>query len=337
MAAIHLASTSNDPLLHVQAYRHQRDAIRELQSMLQVLDMASTEPALATIMMMQVSARLFSADDEANVANHLLGAKAMIARYRMDGRSASSSIRFLFSLFAYHDILSSISRGSRPFVNHDADFTAAEGEKNFENIADILLRVSRTSELQDVIRQRRLGSADWIMADSTLTEEEDATGKALQQELLAMEFDYPKVDVTSNDSDVQLTTEAYRHAAFIYLYRTWLNIGAPNPISLDHVKRCLDCIARIDTGSPLSSAHVWPLFTAGCEAVDPAQREFVRIRFRDMYTCKRFPSLKRVLRDVEDVWVAKDLEQQMGGQDGMAKVDCIQVILNKRGREVDLA
>jgi hypothetical protein len=44
-----------------------------------------------------------------------------------------------------------------------------------------------------------------------------------------------------------------------------------------------------------------------------------------------------VMRDIEDVWVAKDMEEQLKGQDGMAKVDCIQVILRRRGRQVDLA
>jgi hypothetical protein len=43
------------------------------------------------------------------------------------------------------------------------------------------------------------------------------------------------------------------------------------------------------------------------------------------------------MRDIEHVWEAKDMEQQTKGQAGMAKVDCIQVILKRRGREVELA
>jgi hypothetical protein len=82
---------------------------------------------------------------------------------------------------------------------------------------------------------------------------------------------------------------------------------------------------------------MWPLFTAGCEAIDSTQRQFVRDRFEELYAVKHFPNLKRVLRDIEHVWAAKDMEQQTKGQVGMAKVDCIQVILKGRGREVDLA
>ncbi|KAH9882668.1 hypothetical protein J1614_000904 [Plenodomus biglobosus] len=331
MAASHMSSTSQDTTLSLQAYRHQRDAIRELQRMIQAPSEANMEPALATVMMMQVSARLFGEDDEARVANHLMGAKAMIAQFGTGGQSISSRIRFLLSLFAYHDILSSVSRGAPPLVDHGSDFTAVEGERDMESIANVLLIVARVSELQDRIRQRRAGSVE-----SALSEEEDATGRELQQKLLAMDFPCSRSTAAVDDSDIRCTAEAYRHAAFIYLYRTWLDIGAPNPISVDHVKRCLEYIERVEVSSPLTSAHVWPLFTAGCEAIDEEQRNFVRNRFGDMYTLKRFPSLKRVMGDIEHVWAAKDLEEQMKGQDGMAKVDCIQVILRRKGREVDL-
>lgn len=332
MAAAHMSSASGDVTLSIQAHRHERDAIRELQHMIRAPTKVEMEPALATVMMMQVSARLFGDDDEASVANHLMGAKAMIAHFGKGSQPTSSRIRFLMSLFAYHDILSSVSRGAPPLINHESDFAAVEGERDMQSIAKVLLIVARISELQDRIRQRRVGTEE-----AALNEEEDAIGRELQQRLLAMDFTCSTTTATVNGSDISCTAEAYRHAAFIYLYRTWLDIGAPNRISVDHVKRCLQYIERVEVSSPVTSAHVWPLFTAGCEAIDEEQRDFVRNRFGAMYTLKRFPSLKRVMRDIEDVWVAKDLEQQMKGQDGMAKVDCIQVILKRRGREVDLA
>jgi hypothetical protein len=327
MAATHLALATHDPTLRFQAYRHQRDAIHLLQDLIQDPVQAQSEPALATVLMMQISARLFGEDDEINVANHLLGAKAMIARRGgVDGWSNSSSARFLLSLFAYHDILSSISRGHRPLFDHASDFTAVESADDMESIAKVLLLVARTSMLQHTIKTRREGSDQAV-----LSEEEDATGREIQQMLLNMDFSH------NTDSAIQQTAEAYRHAAFIYLYRTWLGVGAPNPISVDHIQRCLAYIAQVDISSPLTSSHVWPLFTAGCEVIDATQRQFVRHRFHKMYVSKRFPSWNRVMRDIEDVWVAKDLEEQTQGQDGMAKVDCIQVILRRRGREVDLA
>jgi hypothetical protein len=329
MAANHLALSSHDNSWKVHAFRHQQDAIRELQGIIQDPQQAATEPALATVLMMQVSARLFGDEDDASVANHLAGAKAMITRRgNLHSSSTSSSIKFLLSLFAYHDILSSVSRGSQPLADHDTEFAAVEDEPDMEGIAKVLLAVARISQLQHLIKERRKDPTE-----GALSEEENETGKGIQQSLLTMEATVGLDETT----DISCTTEAYRHAAFIYLYRTWLDIGAPNPISMDHVQRCIECIRQVDVTSPLTSAHVWPLFTAGCEAIDSTQRQFVRDRFEEMYTAKKFPSLRRVMRDIEDVWGAKDMEQQMKGQDGMAKVDCIQVILRRRGREVDLA
>jgi hypothetical protein len=330
MAAHHLALSSDNASWKVQAFRHEQDAIHELQSIIVDPNQAATEPALATVLMMQVSARLFRDDGDASIANHLAGAKAMIARRgRSQNTASTASTKFLLSLFAYHDILSSVSRGSKPLAEHDTSFAALEDEPEMENIAKILLAVARVSQLQYTIKARRLGSSD----AAVLSESENAMGRDIQQTLLAMQFG----DTSKEATDISRTAEAYRHAAFIYLYRTWLDIGAPNHISMDHVQRCLDHIRRVDAGSPLTTAHIWPLFTAGCEAIDTTQRQFVRERFEQMYTSKRFPSLRCVMRDIEDVWSAKDAEKQTVGQDGMAKVDCIQVILRRRGREVNLA
>lgn len=331
MAANHLALQTSEPSLRLQAYRHQRDAIHLLQSLIQDPQQAYSESALATVLMMQVSARLFGEDDEASVVNHLMGAKAMIARRAVPDWLSSSSARFLLSLFAYHDILSSISRGHRPLFDHAAEFEAVEGAENMRCIAKVLLVVARTSQLQHAIKTRRAGSAE-----HALTEEEDATGRQLQQELLAMQFVAPRHE-SPGDEDITYTAEAYRHAAFIYLYRTWLGVGAPNPISAEHIHHCLSFLSLIKITSPLTSSHVWPLFSAGCEAIDPQQRAFVRERFRDMYAARLFPSWRRVGRDVEVVWEAKDGERKRGGGEGMERVDCIQVLLGRGGREVDLA
>ncbi|KAH7067952.1 fungal-specific transcription factor domain-containing protein [Paraphoma chrysanthemicola] len=324
MAANHLSLSSQDPSLRYQAYRHQQDAIHELQTVIQDPSQAASEPALATVLMMQLSGKLFGNDDDASVANHLAGAKAMIARRGSSSESTSSTANFLLSLFAYHDILASVSRGSQPLADHEHDFAAVEGEADMQSVAQVLLTVARISQLQHAIKARQA-----VSTATTLSEEEDATGRDIQQTLLSMCF-----QPGNTASDIVLTAEAYRHAAFIYLYRTWLSIGAPNPITMDHVTRCLSFIRLVSVTSPLTSAHIWPLFTAGCEAIDVAQREFVRVRFEDMYAEKRFPSLRRVLRDVQHVWVAKDAEV---GRDSREKVDCIQVILRSRGREVDLA
>lgn len=331
MAANHLSLVSGDSSLRISAFRHQQDAIRLLQHIIQDPSLADYEPALATVMMMQVSARLFGDEEGPYVANHLIGANAMILR--RGGLAAwrtSSTARFLLSLFAYHDILSSVSRGSSPLIDHTPEFTAVEGTQSMEGIAQVLHVVARISALQAQARVERTTSSHQGLSEPLF-----ALGSEIQQVLLAMNFTNEADDET--DRDIKLTAEAYRHAAFIYLYRVWLDIGAPNPNTLGHVQQCISCIEQVPNDSPLASAHMWPLFTAGCEAVDSAQRMFVQSRFAAMYSSRKFPSLKRVMRDIEVVWATKDMEQLTNGLDKMSKVDCIQVILRRRGREVDFA
>ena len=327
MAATHLSLATGDTSLRFEAYKHQRDAIHMLQLLIQDPYQADEDPTLATVMMMQVSARLFGDEEEAHAANHLTGAKAMIARRRSRlGNGPSSSEQFLTSLFAYHDILSSVSRGSPPLDIHNADFDAIEGAPSMKGVAMVLQIVARISAFHERAKAER-----FLYNRSNLEGDNFMIGARIQQELLDLTFDIPMTN--SELRNINLTAEAYRQAAFIYLYRVWIDVGAPNPTTVKHVEECLACIKQVPPDSPLASSHTWPLFTAGCETFDEMQRQFVRGRFLSMYESRKFPSLKRVLRDVEDVWDAKDAEQVMGGM----KLDCIQVILQRRGREVDLA
>ncbi|KAF9737299.1 fungal Zn binuclear cluster domain containing protein [Paraphaeosphaeria minitans] len=322
MAATHFGLVSGDTKLRLEAYKHQHEAIQLLQEAIQDPYQADADPTLATVMMMQISARLFGDEEEAHAANHLTGAKAMISRRRARSSSTSSSAEFLNSLYAYHDILSSVSRGSSPLDAHGSEFTAIEGSAKMSSIAKVLQVVAHISKFHDAAKAERL-----LLKSSDLHGDNFNLGAQLQQTLLNLAFDLEMIT-----PDISFTAEAYRHAAFIYLYRVWLDMGSPNPTTLKHVQECLAYIEQVPVDSQLASSHVWPLFTAGCEAMNATQRIFVRERFQAMYELRKFPSLKRVLRDIEDVWAVKDAEQ-MGG----LKVDCIQVILRRRGREVDLA
>jgi hypothetical protein len=57
----------------------------------------------------------------------------------------------------------------------------------------------------------------------------------------------------SSHIDIILPTEAYRHAAFINLYRVSLDVGAPHLVILGHVQQCLTATREINIGSPLSA------------------------------------------------------------------------------------
>ncbi|KAI1407663.1 fungal-specific transcription factor domain-containing protein [Hypoxylon sp. FL1857] len=280
IAACHLAILRHEDSLHTLATRHRLVAVSSLRETIQT---ESPELSLATILMLQVSERLFTMDSG---VDHLIGAKAIINQGGINMRDDSST-SFLLSLCSYHDVLASVSRGTSPVFEFHGRFPI-EGMESMK-------------ELTSVLR---------IAALNALDQSDDAMG------------------------DVEHTVQAYKHAAFIYLYRVWHNQGAPYLSPLKHTRSCLTHLGLVPVNSPLVSAQVWPLWTAGCESVDQDQRQFVRDRVDSMYEARHLPSLRRIKQDIEEVWKIKDEQRNLIGIDN---VDCIKAILRTRQREADLA
>ncbi|KAI9041118.1 Zn(II)2Cys6 transcription factor [Aspergillus affinis] len=330
MAATHLARLTDDTSLQVVADRHQQAALNRLRTLVGDPVQSRSQATLAAVLMMLVSTRLFADEEDTTpcLVNHLQGASAMIGQ-RLNGHAPAPltpTERFLLSLFSYHDILSSVSRGARPLWESTSEFSAVEDIACTHRITAVLHLVARISQLQ------QLKTADANQPGCSF----HVTAAAIEISLQGL-GPLSSGDTRDNSWEraIESTVQAYRHAAFIYLYRVWFDVGAPSPTTLEHVEQCLSALEEVPATSPLVSAHGWPLFTAGCESILPSQRDLVRARFDQMYATRHFPSLRRIKGDMEEVWARKDAEQRIAGLDGMAKVDCIQVILRRRGREVN--
>jgi hypothetical protein len=319
MAARHLAVALDELELGIAAQKYQQQGIQYLSQALRDPVESCSDSTLASILMMQVSAS-FSADDEPR-ANHLLGAKWIITQRGGPSACSESRSRFLLSLFTYHDVLSSISKGEKPMLDHN--YSPLPGADELMGCTtSVLSIVSQISDLQSL---KKAASMD---ESGNQDAELPSTGMVLEAKLKTWKAPstYPMLN--------QQTAEAYRHAALIYLYRVIYNIGAPHPLTLSHVRKCLDSLGTIPSQSSLASIHVWPLFTAGCESVSIQDREFVCQRFQEMYAQRRMLSLKRVQRAIEDVWADKDQEASHD-VDRMVKLDCIDAI-KSRGKQVDI-
>lgn len=303
IAACHLAILRRDDSLHNLAARHRLVAVSSLR---QTIQTESPEISLATILMFQVSDRLFTMDSG---VDHLSGAKAIISQCGIDTWN-SSSASFLLSLCSYHDILASVSRGASPVFEFDGKFPI-EGIDSMKELTSVLRIVGHISRMRD-----------------QGLEDLDTQGRAVEEAINSL----GQSVITS--VDVAHTLEAYKDAAFIYLYRVWRNQGAPHPSALKHARHCLTQLAFVPVTSPLVSAQVWPLWTAGCESIDDDQRQFVRDRIDAMYEVRHLPSLRRIKQDIEEVWKIKDEQRSLIGVDN---VDCIKAILRTRQREADIA
>lgn len=323
MGAKHLTVLLGQSFLEQDMLRHRTLALRYLSQALDDAHQAVSDSTLASVLLMQQSAIFVSDADKETRADHLTGAKWIITRRADLLSSPDPRRRFLLSLFRYHDIMSSISRGDSPLVNHsDGDTNTLDlgssADLLLSHISSFLPLISSISVLQT---RKKFTNSEIIDANIL------ATASSIETKLQTW-------TPVASSPDWTNTIEAYRHAAFIYLSRVTYNIRAPHPLTIQHVRLCLDALHAVPARSALSSVLVWPIFTAGCESIDAADRDFCRQRLRDMYWKRRLVSLLRVLGGIEDVWRQKD-QEAMEGAERVVGVDCISV-LKGRGREVEL-
>ncbi|KAK2053311.1 hypothetical protein LY76DRAFT_524866 [Colletotrichum caudatum] len=301
MAAGHLADLRDDESLRILSSRHMLTAVSSLR---ESIETENPELSLATILMLQISDRLFSTHSQ---IDHLAGAKAVIMHSGgLEGWTGSSA-RFLLSICFYHDVMSSISRASRPLLSM-TNVAPLEGLQSLATLTSLVSIVSTISKMQG------------------------QSGEAHQRRGLAIRETLEGFPIAvDGDPAIENTIQAYRHAALVYLCRVWSNgESPPKPF---YAARCLHYLLQVPVTSSFVSAHAWPLWTAGCESVDPGQRQIVLERLRAMYQNRHLPSLKRAQEDMEEVWRAKDSQRL---QFGTENVDCCKVILYKRHREADL-
>lgn len=99
--------------------------------------------------------------------------------------------------------------------------------------------------------------------------------------------------------------EAYRQAAFVYLYRYIKDCPRKSVKVQRHSRAALEACARVVDWQGPMSALLWPLFIASIEAVDESDRELSRSAFGGT---ERFVSLPPVItsRDADYLQATRD-------------------------------
>jgi hypothetical protein len=324
IAASHLtAQESGAGLSQGYALMAQNYRITAIASLRETLSQGQNSDAtLATILLLEIGQQF----DDSSVQydgriNHLVGAKDLILARGGPQSLTSACARFLLNQVLYHDLLSAVSRGSEPLIRHYwPSLESAPLQLDLESSRGyhptILHAVAQISDLKTRKEAAFSSGQDIALAEFTLA------GQEVETQLETMTI----AEAGATLSDQTHTTEAHRSAALIYLYRVTYDIGAPHPLTLSQVRRCIDSMASVPVSSPLISAHVWPLFTAGCEATEPEDREFVKQRLMDMYRRRRIHSLRKVCELMERVWLSKDYKWSIEGAEEMTRVGCIEVV-----------
>ncbi|KAL4907103.1 fungal-specific transcription factor domain-containing protein [Aspergillus multicolor] len=288
IAASHL--TASGP--HLQpaqslALTAQSHRIADIASLRKILAEApsnttNNDSLLASILLLEMSKQFDNVGQtQDGDVNHLLGAMELI-RARGGPRHLSSPCGpFLQTQILFYDLLSTVAKISVPSIYRSG--------LNVTEIFTLQLDLESSRGYHATI----LKAVAWI---SELKEMKD-TGCFPPNLMIAgqeVKSDVETLEIQGHLSHHSCTTEAHRSAALIYLHRVVFDIGPPHPTTLYHVRRCIDSLAAIPVSSPLVSAHIWLLFTAGCEATEETDREFVKQRLMSMYAERKIQSLRKV-------------------------------------------
>lgn len=320
VAASHLVAVLPHKDTEIAARKHHRIAIQSLSMALKSPAERISNAILATVLMLQVRRQFIGSVEQADEC-HLSAARELIRLRKGLPAPPTSCSQFLLSLFSYHDILGSIAHARAPFILDRDHLYSGTMAPLFDSAFDILHIASDISSLQSMKSSAMNASSEGVQSLIQIFEHKLET--------------WQLPDDATENIDLANTAIAYHAAASIYLFRVAYNIGSPHSRTLHRVRLCLDALAKVPITSPLVSMHVWPLFTGGCEAIDPQDRLFAVQRLKEMYNVRRIPSLIRVREAMETVWMCKDLQGGDSRPDLMVKLGCLEA-LDQLGLGVEL-
>lgn len=99
---------------------------------------------------------------------------------------------------------------------------------------------------------------------------------------------------------------AYRHSAFVYLYRTIYGYPRSHPsIQANAHAALVHCVATVAYAGPMG-ALLWPLFAAACEAVSTEDRGLAERAFSAIRKRQGMMNIERAWEIVQEVWRRAD-------------------------------
>ncbi|KAJ2975571.1 hypothetical protein NUW58_g8312 [Xylaria curta] len=95
---------------------------------------------------------------------------------------------------------------------------------------------------------------------------------------------------------------AYRHSAFVYLYRTIYGYSPKHELVQQHSHAALHhCVETTAARGPMS-ALLWPLFAAACEAIAPEDRELAKKAFSEIEQRQGMTNIQEAWGIIQEVW-----------------------------------
>ncbi|KAF5690186.1 putative alcohol dehydrogenase [Fusarium denticulatum] len=253
--------------------------------------------------------------------NHLVGAQHLIAsaQRQADGSLVlgaralrlTSEGRWILRNFAYHDIIGSVTLGTKPLlcpdylgdITHEFDMYLGVASQILVYIGQITCLDLSTTDVEIGIRPSR--------------------------NYLGIQY---KLESWTCPAGTPPTLEAaacaYRGAALIYLYRKMrrqleadhnfslacgMSLNTLNDKLQTIVEDTLDSIGQVHENHVSESSLLFPLFIVGGEVERTDQMEFVRARLQVSCNKRRCRNISRALEVLEELWVYRQIQDVLGG------------------------
>ncbi|KAK9784260.1 putative Fungal-specific transcription factor domain-containing protein [Seiridium cardinale] len=312
------------------------EAIQGLAHLIESGDKANHKNELLAAIMLLVYYEVLVQRGRSNIVDgHLRGALTIMES--SSGDSSPTGI-FLERAFRFYDVITALSLGTAPIATAPAagcliplpppDAPIASPLSNVDTLLGmattlwpIMHRLSNLFSLKNELDNAFKASQSSKVA--VLRSEFETTSRAIEVALERWQPSLPPNIRLRNDRletvggqdmpernllhSILHNALAYRHSAFVYLYRTIYGYSPNHPLVQRHVHNSLVyCSQCVDFKGPMG-ALLWPLFVAACEAITDEDRVLAERTFREFDTHQGMTNIDNAWGVVREVWKQHDL------------------------------
>ncbi|KAH9896337.1 hypothetical protein F4778DRAFT_746012 [Xylariomycetidae sp. FL2044] len=309
-------------------------AIQGLARLIEMGGKVDKTEVLAAIMLLVYYEVLVQRGRTNIVDGHLKGALTIMCSSQM----SSPAGLFLERAFRFYDVITALSLGTAPFSTAPAagcllpfppmDASATSPLSNVDTLLGmsttlwpIMHRLSNLLSLKCELEKAT--GAKQTSKVAVLRTEFESTSQVIESALAQWEPCLPP-NVTSKDGvlhgamgeavveksrlqSILHNALAYRHSAFVYLYRTIYEHKPSHELVQKHAHLALfHCVETVAHRGPMG-ALLWPLFVSACEALSMEDRGLAEKAFVEIDMRQGMTNIEQAWRVVREVWKRLDM------------------------------
>lgn len=290
---------------------------------------------LAAIMLLVYYEVLVQKGRSSIVDRHLKGALTIMSS--LQGDLSPTSV-FLERAFRFYDVITALSFGKAPLSSAPAAGCLvpfppldAPAASPFCNV-DTLLGMSTTlwpimhrlanllslkGELDNAVKTNQNSKTAVLRTEFEITSQAIEVALEQWQPRLPPHMVFRNGNLENIEGDPTLERTllqpilhnalAYRHSAFVYLYRTIYGYAPRHKLVQKHAHMSLVHCAQIVALNGPMGALLWPLFVAACEAISAEDRTLTEQTFLEVAMHQGMINIEKAWGVVREVWKQLDL------------------------------